>query len=129
MRGVALANGKNPDEVLRGANALLNTLERTGRTPGVGSQTQPRQEMAKELGRTYIGDLARSVSSNPLNSWSHRLNDWIMRGRYQDLAQALTAPDSVQQLVKLAKVRPNSLTASYYAASLLGLDRAIAGGQ
>jgi hypothetical protein len=32
----------------------------------------------------------------------------------------------VQQIIKMAKLNPNGLTAKYYAAALLGLDRAVA---
>lgn len=125
MRGVALANGKNPDAVVAGANTLLTTLERTGRTPGIGSQTQPRGEVARELGRTKAGDVLNTVSGNPLGPLASRLNSWVLRGRYEELARVLTAPDSVEQLVKLAKLKPDGTTAQFYAASLLGLDRGI----
>lgn len=124
MRGVAIANGKNPDDVVAGANRLLETLERTGRTPGVGSQTQPRGEVTRELGRTKTGDIMNTVSGQPLGPMSDRINSWILRGRYDDLARVLTAPDSVEQLVKMAKLKPNGTTAQFYAASMLGLMRA-----
>lgn len=127
MRGVAKARGANPDDLVRGANNLLQVLERTGRTPGVGSQTQPRQEIAKELGKTKIGDVAMVASAAPTKTAVARWNDLILRRRYEGLAQALTAEDSVQTLLKLAKIKPNGITASYYAAVLLGLDEATSG--
>jgi hypothetical protein len=70
-----------------------------------------------------------SISGRPLGPFKELLTDWTLRGRYEDLARVLTAPDSVEQLVKMAKLKPNGLTAKYYAASMLGLDRAIASDQ
>ena len=125
MRGVAQARGADPDAVVAGANNLLTILDRTGRTPGVGSQTALRGDVSKELGKTLIGDTLSTVSLTPTKPLARRFDDWIQRGRYADLAKSLTAPDSVQQLVRLAKLNPNSLSASYLAASLLGFDRAI----
>ena len=52
-----------------------------------------------------------------------------MRKRYVEVAQALTAQNSVDLLVKMAKLDPNGLTARYYAAVMLGADKAIASGQ
>ena len=124
MRGVALANGKNPALVVRGANQLLEVLDRTGRTPGIGSQTQPRGEIQKELGKTKTSDVLASVSASPLRTAAKRFDDWILRHRNERLAQALTAPNSVDLLVKLANVKTNGVSASYYAAALLGLDDA-----
>lgn len=125
MRGVAQANGQNPDAVVAGANNLLKTLELTGRTPGIGSPTQGRGEISKEMGKTILGDTLSTVSLTPTKPLARRFDDWVQRGRYEDMAKALTAPDSVQQLVKMAKLDPKGLTAKYYLASLLGLDRAI----
>ena len=129
MRGVAQARGQNPDSVVSGANNLLEVLDRTGRTPGMGSQTAPRGEVNKEMGKTLLGDTLSTVSLTPLKPAGRRFDDWIMRSRYANVAKALTAPDSVQILAKMAKLNPNGITASYYAAVLLGMDKAIAAGQ
>lgn len=129
MRGVAMANGKNPDDVIRGANSLLDTLERTGRTPGIGSQTQPRGVTERELGKSKAADLLEGASTQPLAPFAARLRDWIMGGRYERLAQVLTSPDSVEQLVRLAKIKPNTTSQQFYAAQILGLDRAISASQ
>jgi hypothetical protein len=127
MRGVAVARGVNPNELVRGANNLMQVLERTGRTPGIGSQTQPRQEIAKELGKTKIGDIAMVASASPTKPAVARWNDRVLNARNEQIARALTADDSVQTLLKLAKVKPNGITASYYAAVLLGLDETTSG--
>lgn len=127
MRGVAQARGVDPEELVRGANNLLQVLERTGRTPGIGSPTQPRQEIAKELGKTKIGDIAMVASASPTKPAVARWNDRVLNARNEQIARALTDENSVQMLLKLAKTKPNGITASYYAAALLGLDEATAG--
>ncbi len=129
MRGVAHASGANPDAVVSGANNLLKTLELTGRTPGIGSATATRGDISKELGKTLLGDTLSTISITPTKPLARRFEDWIQRGRYEDMAKALTAPNSVQLLAKMAKLDPKGVTAQFYAASLLGLDRAIASGQ
>lgn len=128
MRGVAAARGKDADTVLRGVTNLFSVLERTGRTPGIGSQTQPRQEIAREATKSAIGDVLQVASANPSGGFVRRLNDRLTRATYTELGRALTAENSVDMLVKLAKIRPNSLTARYYVAVMLGLDDANAGG-
>lgn len=129
LRGVALAQGKNPDALVAGANRLLDTLERTGRTPGIGSQTAGRGEVSRELGRTKTGDVLTSFSGSPMGPFAARIDSWVMRGRYEELARVLTSSDSVEQLVRLAKIKPGSTSEQYLVAQILGLDRAIASGQ
>lgn len=124
MRGVAISRGKNPDQVVAGANKLIDILERTGRTPGIGSQTAPRIDMNTNMERGLLTDLGRTASASPTAPWMDRLSQWVARGRWEDLARALTDPNSVEKLVRLGKMRPDGLSASYTAASLLGLDRA-----
>lgn len=126
MRGVAIANGRNPDDVVRGAMNLMQVLERTGRTPGVGSQTASRAEISRELGKSVTGDALDIVSARPLRPWGKRIDDWVNLNRNAELARVLTAPNSVELLVKMAKLRPNGLTMRYYVAAMLGLDEAIA---
>lgn len=126
MRGVADAHGLPQDQVVQGANRFLDVLERTGRTPGVGSQTQPRSAINAEMGRTVMTDVGHSISSRPLAPLMDRISQRITRGRWDDLARALTAPDSVDQLARMAKMEPSGLTAAYTAAALLGVDKAAA---
>lgn len=125
MRGVAHASGADPDALLAGANKLLQVLERTGRTPGAGSPTHGRGEIGKELGKTKTADALNIVSGTPLRSYTQRFTDWVQRGRYVDLAKALTEPGSVDKLVRMAKLEPDGLSARYLASQILGLDRAI----
>lgn len=126
MRGVAQANGADPEAFAQGAQKLMDTLQSTGRVPGVGSPTGGRVDLSSALGTSPAADIARSISTRPL-AW---LGDRISQARVgissERLAQVFTAPDSVQQIVKMAKLDPKGLTAQYYAAALLGLSRGAA---
>jgi hypothetical protein len=126
LRGVAEARGVNPDEYVQGANVLLDVLRRTGKTPGQGSQTFGRSAAESELNKTFFGDLLSTISLNPGRVFGRRWSTNIGQKRFETLADALTAPNSVDTLVKMAKLEPSGLTAKYYAAMLLGLDKAAA---
>ncbi len=125
LRGVAQANGVNPDQYVAGANKLMQTLEATGRIPGAGSPTAGRADLAGQLGKSGIANAVNVFSSAPLKSLADKINAAMMAGRYNKLAEAFTAPDSVQQIMKMAKLDPRGITAQYYVAALLGLDRAV----
>ena len=79
--------------------------------------------MAGQLGKSAIADTVGAISTRPLGWLQNRIQGAAMAGRYNKLADVFTAPDSVQQIVKLAKLDPRGVTAQYYAAALLGLDR------
>lgn len=126
LRGVAQAAGVDPDAYVAGANKLLQTLDLTGRTPGVGSPTATRQQLAETLGTSSLASAARAISTQPLGWLGSALERWKLAGNYSRLADVLTAPDSVQQIAKMAKLDPKGLTAQFTAATMLGVDRALA---
>jgi hypothetical protein len=126
LRGVAQAHGADPDQFVRGANTLMQTLEATGRIPGVGSPTAMRGALAEQLGKSPIADFTNLGGLVTGKTLAKRMNDALLAGRYGRLAEVFTAPDSVQQIARMAKLDPRGLTAQYVTAALLGLDRAAA---
>ncbi|HEY2862783.1 MAG TPA: hypothetical protein VGK37_04090 [Casimicrobiaceae bacterium] len=124
LRGVARANGVSPGDYVAGANKLMQTLEATGRIPGVGSPTAGRADLAGQLGKSRLADAASAVSTHPFGFLASRIQSAMLAGRYNKLAEVFTAPDSVQQIAKMARLDPRGVTAQYYAAALLGIDRA-----
>jgi hypothetical protein len=80
------------------------------------------------MGKTLLGDTLSTISITPTKPIARRLDDWIQRGRYESMAKALTDPKSVQLLARMAKLQPNSVTAQFFAATILGLDKAISAG-
>jgi hypothetical protein len=123
LRGVADAHGVNPNQFVQGANTLMRTLEATGKVPGAGSPTATRGQLAEQLGQSRLADAASAISTHPLGFLANRIRGAMLAGRYEKLAEIFTAPDSVQQIVKMAKLDPKGITAQYYTAALLGLDR------
>ncbi|HEY6010643.1 MAG TPA: hypothetical protein VIX18_04155, partial [Nitrospirota bacterium] len=122
MRGVAKANGvKDPEAFAKGAQNLMETLQLTGKVPGIGSPTGGRIAANEMASTSAAASIADSVSTTPLRGVSRKLRQWAMSGNYEQLAKTLTAPDSVDQIVKLARYNPQTLTAQYYAAGALGL--------
>jgi hypothetical protein len=127
ITGVAEGHGKTQQQVadaVKGVNNFMEVLRRTGRTPGAGSPTHTRGETRSDMGHTYLGDYLSTISLNPLLPIARRYNDVIVKQRYQRIAEALVHPDSVNMLIKMAKLKPEGVTAQYYAASILGLDKA-----
>jgi hypothetical protein len=64
------------------------------------------------------------MSADTIERTTEQLEDFVLTGRYEELAKALTAPDSVEQLVRMAKLKPDGVTARYLATQILGLSRA-----
>jgi hypothetical protein len=119
MRGVAKANGKDPDELVRGTKNLMEILQSTGKIPGAGSPTGGRlatNEMARKSGWL---DAVESVSATPTAPITKRLRDYAMGGNYRRLAEILTAPDSIDQIIKIGKYKPSTVTSQALAIGLL----------
>lgn len=121
MRGVAVANGKNPDDFAKGAKNLMDVLQLTGKVPGIGSPTGGRiaaNEMAASSGAASV---AESISAAPLSSVARKLRQWSMQGNYKQLAEVMTSPDSIDKIIAMGKYKPSTTTAQYFAAGALGL--------
>ena len=122
MRGVAEAQGKKPDEVVRGVENLFEALRLTGKVPGIGSQTAPRLTGDAMAGRNMVSTVLESASpAAPLGGLRKRVEEVVMRQSYKELADAFTSPNGIDILVKMAKYNPRTTTGQYFAASLLGL--------
>lgn len=128
LKGVAQAHGAPADQFVKGAKVLMDTLEATGKVPGVGSPTAGRAELHGQLGKSAINETLGNAPLKPLAAFARWREDALRAGRYEDLARVLTAPDSVEQIVRMAKLKPNGMTAQWYAAQLFGLSRESANG-
>lgn len=119
MRGVARANGKNPDEVARGAKNLMEILQATGRVPGAGSPTGGRLPTNEMAGRSNWATGMEMVSTAPAAPIAKRIREWAMSANYKRIAEVLTAPDSIDQLIRIGKYKPTTTTSMAFAAGLL----------
>lgn len=127
MRGVAEAHGVPSDQLVRGANVLMGTLEATGKIPGIGSQTAQRLATQGELARNPVTTASDILSTRPL-SWASRFAEKLSGDRRNaTLAQWFTDPDSVNILIKMAKLKPDGVTARYYLGQLLNVNKEVSG--
>lgn len=120
MAGVADANGIPKQDLQRGAVTLLDVLERTGKIPGIGSQTAGRlasEQMAKS---SRVAGMAETVSAQPLTPIAKTLRDIAYRKAYKELADVFTSPNSVEKMLELSKYTPSSKKAQLLVAELLG---------
>ncbi len=119
----AIANNGNPKLAWHGFENMLKILERTGRIPGSGSQTAPRQQLSAELARSKTAAAGDIISTSPLSSINKGIRQWQERGRYKELATILSDPNSVEKIEQLARMAPNSRKARFVASQLLGISR------
>ncbi len=123
IKQTALSNGNNPNATWKGFENLMTVLERTGRIPGVGSQTTPRRQLNTELSRSKLAATGDLISTSPLSSVNKAIRQWQEQGRYKELAQILTDPNSVEKIEQLARMQPNSRKARFLVSQVLNLSR------
>jgi len=94
LRGVANAQGKDPNKVIKGFKAFLDTMEATSKYSGGESITakalQTSEGMGSKLGKINIG--------TPF-SWFDTL---VANKNWDQLGQMLTAPNSIDIMVRIA---------------------------
>lgn len=105
IRVAARGTGRNEDEAVREANRMMDALAQTGRIPGIGSETAPRQALTAESRRSLVASLMslpRDLAGG--GAIANRLRDMSERGTYGRLSQALmpAGPESIDELLALA---------------------------
>jgi hypothetical protein len=125
LRGVAAAHGVPADQLVQGTNVLFDVLKATGKIPGVGSPTAGRIASGAELSRNPITAAAETLSTQPATAVGRWAKDVYFGRRNAELAQWFTDPDTVQILVKMAKLKPDGVTARYYLGQLLNLNKEV----
>lgn len=107
----------------KGFERLLEIIQRTGVTPGIGSPTAGRGAAMLEAGQGgAIGsalqgaNLSRGSFLGALQNW----NEMARAGKsWGEIAELLTQPDSVAQIRQLALLNPASSKAKTLAATIL----------
>lgn len=123
MRGVAQAQGKNPDSLVKGANVLMDTMAATGRVPGIGSQTAGRLGTQAELSRNPVSAASDILSAKPLGMVGRMSESVFNARRNRIVAGWMTDPNSVDVLVKMARLKPDGITARFYLEQLLNANK------
>lgn len=121
LEEAARLNGQNPNGVWAGFRNLLDTFDRMGRVPGIGSPTASRSEAFVEASRggvmNTVGEMANI--SKPLEFASRWWRDVTQRGNMAELADIFTRPDSVQAMREMAMVAPGTARANALAAQIV----------
>lgn len=114
LEGVADAYGLPRDALAPGFENALTVMERSGRIPGIGSPTASRGATNAEASATLFD------SGNPVGYIRRVWGDVMNQRAYRQLAEAFTAPNSVQAMRELAMTNPDSARAQVLVASMLG---------
>lgn len=126
IRGMAQANGQNPDRAWTGFSRLLDAFAQTGRIPAVGSRTEPRAALARAMGSNWGSaalDALNVTRGSVLRNASTALAERAASADYADLARALSRPDGLQILRDMAGQFPNSPRARMMATRFLELGQ------
>ncbi len=125
MSGVAQSHNVNPAQLKRGTKMLMDTLERTGKVPGIGSQTAGRLKTDAMASRSRVAGALETVSTSPLAPAAKWIRDVVNRKAYGELAAVFTDKDSVQKMMKLAQLEPYSKKAQLLVVEILTAKRAL----
>jgi hypothetical protein len=126
VRGMARANGQNPDTAWTGFSRLLDTFAQHGNIPAIGSRTAPRGQLAQALGGNWISTLLNLPNlgqGSILASGARSMAERVAAGDYAALARAFTDPRGVQILRDMAGQIPNSPRAQQNLTRFLELAR------
>jgi hypothetical protein len=77
--------------------------------PASNSATYQRQVIGEQAGQTTAGNIASFISAAPLQSTKKFLTELAKKRTMEDLAKAFTSPDSIDEIIKLAKLHPSAL--------------------
>lgn len=92
--------GPSGKQASQGLNQMLDVLEAQGRRLPAGSATAERGMLAEES----ISAVSK-VAKNPLTGLGNMYQNIFYGSDYQKIAQAITSPDGVKQLEKIAKLQ------------------------
>ena len=102
LKGVAEAQGANPNNLVLGFKKFNDVLKRTARLANVDNPSSPPKE----------GLLLRDVAQIGSFMWhvkfAAKFERYTQNKTIEDLANIFVRPDSVKQLEKLAKINPAS---------------------
>lgn len=114
----------NGNQVWRGFNNLLETLEATGTRQGIGSRTSYNDEFLREAAKGgIVGDVIKTTA-NPTRmgqKFVDRYERWKLGDNLGDLATILTDPGSVNLLRAIARMPPGSGQAQSVASRLVAI--------
>jgi hypothetical protein len=105
IRSIAKTQKRDPDETWKAFEDIIETLGKTGGIPGIGSPTASRQATQRAAEYSSQADLIESAASGKgfVAGVVKAMRDAASEGTYTKLAEVMTAPDAVEQMIKLSK--------------------------
>lgn len=140
IRGLAQANGLNPNTTWAGFSRFMDVLNQMGRIPAIGSRTGPRESLARSMGDNWGSralDALNVTQGSMLRTGSGRLREMAASRDYADLArvlagsnpknvtQALTNVEALRMLQEMAGQFAGSPRARLLAVRLLESGREV----
>ena len=122
LRGVALAKKQDPEQLVTGINNMLDVLGRTTEVPKFSSI----EPVAPEVPGTIAGAVKR-LTGVEVTRPAGLLSDVIEKPSevaYRTIAKALASDDSIDAVIRLANMNPNSQQAKNIVGSLIGASAA-----
>jgi len=122
LRGVALAKKQDPEQLVTGINNMLDVLGRTTEVPKFSSI----EPVAPEVPGTIAGAVKR-LTGVEVTRPAGLLSDVIEKPSevaYRTIAKALASDDSIDAVIRLANMNPNSQQAKNIVGSLMGASAA-----
>lgn len=92
-----------------GFERLMKVLQTTGKMPGGNSATFQRQQMAGMASESTLGRGLDIISTQPFQSTRNFLRELIEKRTVEELANVMTSPNSVEEIIKLSKIEPSRL--------------------
>jgi len=122
LRGVALAKKQDPEQLVTGINNMLDVLGRTTEVPKFSSI----EPVAPDVPSTVAGAVKR-ITGAEVTRPAGLLSDVIEKPSevaYRTIAKALASDDSIDAVIRLANMNPNSQQAKNIVGSLMGASAA-----
>ena len=100
IKGSAIAQGKDPNEVWKGFTQLMNVYKATGNAAKPGSQTASRQDFKENLSRLNI-PLENFEITKPM-SFVEGIKNALFNKRATEYADAFVSEDGLDRLIAIA---------------------------
>ena len=100
IKGSAIAQGKDPNEVWKGFTQLMNVYKATGNAAKPGSQTASRQDFKENLSRLNI-PLENFEITKPM-SFVEGIKNALFNKRATEYADAFVSEDGLDRLISIA---------------------------
>ena len=117
LKGVADANGVNPDNLLLGFDKFNQVLKRTAKIANIDNPRIPPNPRNLPQTAAQVGSFMWRVK------FASRYGEYLQQKTMQDLAKIFTSKNSVEELVKLAKTDLASTEAVTRAINIIAVTR------